>query len=211
MAGPTRSYTRSTDMQRDAFIEDSALGVILTLGLEHFISHASLWVLIRMLRPTTLSVLLVGAIILGGMCAFVMPVAAGTVTIRSSNDQVTVSVKILDAYYTDADDDGYEDDVVALFDIYLDGAVRYNIDIYPELVLPSGESFLYGYTINTRLSTLHCTMYFLHHATETGNYTFSVDVVSYTGGVATGQVNYVFDPPGGSGDADPCAVLEVAF
>lgn len=147
------------------------------------------------------------AIVLGGLQALV-PVSA-QVTINSVNDQASVTVDIIDAYYTDADDDGFEDDVVAHFDIHLSGKQRYNMDIYPSLILPSGTSYDYGYTINTRLTTLHCTMYFYDHATESGDYTFHVDVILYTGGVASGQVDYVFDPPGGSGDADPCGVLVV--
>ncbi|MHA1772052.1 MAG: hypothetical protein ACTSYL_07375 [Candidatus Thorarchaeota archaeon] len=161
-----------------------------------------------MIRRTIFWAFLLMAFMIGGL-QMVVPASAGRVTIQSSNDQATVTVHVLDAFYTDADDDGYEDDVIAYFDIHLDGAQRYNFDIYPALTLPSGTSYLYGYTINTRLSDLHCTMYFYDHATESGNYTFSVDVILYTGGVASGQVQYVFDPPGGSGDADPCGALEV--
>ncbi len=161
-----------------------------------------------MLKRTLFLALFLAAFVIGGI-QVVVPVSAGQVTVQSSNTQASVTVHILDAYYTDADDDGREDDVVAYFDIHLDGARRYNMDIYPALTLPSGTSYLYGYTINTRLSDLHCIMYFYNHATESGNYTFSVDVVLYTGGVAGGQIQHVFDPPGGSGDADPCGALEV--
>ncbi len=135
---------------------------------------------------------------------------ASTVTVQSTNDQVSVTLTILDAFYTDADGDGYEDDVVGYFDIHLYGRPRYTLDIYPSLVLPSGTTHTYLYTINTRLDTLHCTMYFYDHALESGNYTFAVEIVLYTGGVTAGEANYLFDPPGGSGDADPCGFLVVS-
>ncbi|MBS3795971.1 MAG: hypothetical protein KGY80_13790 [Candidatus Thorarchaeota archaeon] len=143
---------------------------------------------------------------LGGITA----VDASSTTVSSTNDEVSVSLTIIDANYTDADDDGYADDVIAYFDIALEGARRYNLDIYPSLTLPSGTEYTYAYVINTRLELLHCTMYFIDHATESGDYIFSVEIVSYTGGVACGSAEYVFDPPGGSGDADPCGILVVS-
>ncbi len=137
-------------------------------------------------------------------------VLASSTTISSTNNQVSVSLSILHANYTDADDDGYADDVVAYFDIELDGGMRYNLDVYPSLTLPSGTKYTYAYVISTRLELLHCTMYFIDHATESGDYIFSVEIVSYTGGIACGYAEYVFDPPGGSGDADPCGFLVVS-
>lgn len=123
--------------------------------------------------------------------------------------RVEIAITILSACYTDADGDGYEDDVVGYFDIYLSGASRYRLDIYPSLTLPSGRTYTYGFSVSTRLSVLHCTMYFYDHAVESGWYSFSVGVVSYTGGSAYWVEEYVFDPPGGYGDQDPCGVLVI--
>ncbi len=159
-------------------------------------------------RTLAINLLLVFVMLVG--FHFALPVvSASSVSINSTNDQVNVTVTILDAYYCDADSDENEDDVVGYFDITFSGNARYNVDIYPSLTLPSGTEYTYAYVVNTRLDVLHCVMYFYNHATESGNYTFSVEVVSYTGGVATGVASYVFDPPGGSGDADPCGSLVV--
>ncbi len=160
-----------------------------------------------MARRNLISILLLSVLIIAASSTVAY---ASSVTVRSSNRQVSVTLSIVEAFYTDADGDGYEDDVVGYFDIFLGGRQRYTMDISPALTLPSGESYTYLYTVNTRLSTLHCTMYFYDHALESGNYTFSVDIVLYTGGVAAGQTHYSFDPPGGSGDADPCGFLVVS-
>lgn len=132
-----------------------------------------------------------------------------SVTLKSWNNQVEMNLTILNAYYTDADGDGSEDDVIAEFVITLSGSNRYNFIIFPTLTLPSGMEHSYGYFINTRLSILHCTMYFYHSATESGWYTFSIEIIGLTGGGASGLASFEFDPPGGSGDADPCGKIVV--
>ncbi len=159
-------------------------------------------------RTFAIGALLTFVMMVGSISALPV-VTASTVTVQSTNDQVTIKVQILDAYYTDADGDGNEDDVIAYFDLSFEGNARYNIDVYPSLTLPSGSEYTYAYVINTRLSIVHCTMYFYNHALESGDYIFSVQVVSYIGGVVSGTASYVFDPPGGSGDADPAGVLVV--
>lgn len=163
-----------------------------------------------MSKYTVCLTLLLGFLMIGGLGLFITPVHASSVTVSSTNDKVVLGLTILSAEYTDADNDGFADDVVAYFDIKLSGTRRYTLDIYPSLELPSGTEYTYAYTINTRLEILHCTMYFYNHATESGDYIFSVDIISFTGGAVSGTTDYVFDPPGGSGDADPCGSLEIA-
>ncbi len=153
--------------------------------------------------------LLLGFLMIGGLGFFIAPVHASNVTVSGTNKRVVLSLTIVGAEYTDADNDGLADDVVAYFDITLSGTKRYTLDIYPSLELPSGTIYTYAYTINTRLEILHCVMYFYNHATETGDYIFSVDLVSFTGGPTSGTTDFIFDPPGGSGDADPCGALDI--
>ena len=182
-------------------------GYLLKLSHKDFIFYASFKETILMTKRTlAISLLLAFGMIVG----LTLPVvSASSVSLQSTNEQVGITLTILDAYYCDADADNNEDDVVAYFDLTFSGKNRYNIDLYPSLILPSGTEYTYAYVLNTRLDTLHCVMYFYNHATESGDYTFSVEVVSYTGGVVSGVASYVFDPPGGSGDADPCGTLTV--
>ncbi len=158
----------------------------------------------------TATVLLLVGLVLATMASVTVPVAASEVSVRSTNKQVCVTLTILSAQYLDADDDGLEDDVVAYFEIQLSGKERYSLELTLSLVLPSGNEYSYTYLVNTRLSLLECTMHFYNHAVEAGDYVFHAHIVSHVGGVADGSVAYEFDPPGGSGDSDPCAALVVA-
>ncbi len=179
------------------------------LALKEFISHSAQLCLILMRKTTVLIRSVLILMLCVGLVSILPVVSASTATTQSTNEQVSITLEITDAYYCDADDDGLEDDVVGFFDITLSGQSRYTFDVYTSLTLPSGTVYSYAYVVNTRLELLHCVMYFYNHATESGDYTFSVEIVSYTGGVAYCAAEYTFDPPGGSGDADPCGSLVV--
>ena len=161
------------------------------------------------MRHRIATVGLVLGLLLATVAILSVPAAASEVTVQSTNRQVTITLTILNAEYTDADDDGLQDDVVAYFDISLSGKERYSLELTLSLTLPSDNEYAYTYLVNTRLSMLHCTIYFYNHATEQGDYVFHAHIVSHVGGVVDGSAQYEFDPPGGSGDADPCAALVV--
>lgn len=140
--------------------------------------------------------------------AMILPAMARTELFGSSAVN-TISVNITNAEYNDADGDLSSDDIVGWFTILLSGAQKYTLTISVTLELPSGTKYSYSYIIITVLQTLQCTMYFYDHAYESGDYVFGVEAVLRTGGLSYCSEEFVFDPPGGSGNTDPCAVLEV--
>ena len=146
-------------------------------------------------------------VILAGVCCITTPVAAQKVGSMSTVQDVDASVVIVSAYYTDAEGDDCENDVIARFNIVLNGAQRYNLDLSISLKLPSGEVFNYYYSIDACISTLRCTMYFYDHATESGDYVLNIGVQVNNCGSSSDSTEYIFDPPGGSGDTDPCTYL----
>ncbi len=125
----------------------------------------------------------------------------------STSDAPSISVRVVEAYYADLDNDTFQDDIYALVRFSLSGAVRYNFDYYVTLTLPSGYNFSYAFAINTGES-FELNHYFFDHAIESGNYTLSVLVVLRTGGISTDSHVYVFDPPGASTGGDPTLVVD---
>ncbi len=127
-----------------------------------------------------------------------------------STEQTRVSLAVLGADYADTDGDMVMNDAIVWFDILLSGDTRYTLTLILSLTLPSGKSYSYTYIIITSYSVLHCTMYFYDHATEPGYYLFNATAILRSGGRCVSSVEYQFDPPGGSGDIDPCGALFVA-
>ncbi len=123
-----------------------------------------------------------------------------------STENPTISVRVIDAYYADLDNDTYQDDIYALVRFELSGAAWYNFDYYVTLTLPSGYNFSYAFAI-TATGSFDLNHYFFDHATESGNYTLSVLVILKTGGLSTDSDIYVFDPPGASTGGDPTLVV----
>ncbi|NWF96624.1 MAG: hypothetical protein HXY34_10835 [Candidatus Thorarchaeota archaeon] len=156
----------------------------------------------------TAPTLMVLAFLILAASSVVLPVAAAK-TVQYTEPTPIVLV-ITGATYADADGDLLEDDVIGWFDIQLSGSQRYTMDLRISLKLPSGTEYAYLYFVSTRLQTLHCTMYFYNHATETGYYVFSAEALLYSSGGYYDVAEYTFDPPGGSGNADPCGLLVVA-
>ncbi len=114
-----------------------------------------------------------------------------------------ISTTIKDAFYGDADGDGNVDDIIVYIQHNFCGVARYQLDVYPTLVLPSGKYYRWHYGLNTGLKTVTLIAYFLNQALESGNYTIFIDVFLKTGGITHSQTSYEFDPPGGKGDNPP--------
>ncbi|MFX1475692.1 MAG: hypothetical protein ACFFCO_09505 [Promethearchaeota archaeon] len=120
-------------------------------------------------------------------------------------DEVIITITILSAYYTDADGDGFADDVVAHFDVALSGAEAYVFDMFPSLTLPSGLTYIYWYTVLTNCTLIHFTITFYNHITESGWYIFAIATLYFSNnGRNIVYAEFPFDPPGGSPDQDPC-------
>ncbi len=129
-----------------------------------------------------------------------------SVTLRSINQQVEVTLTITDAYYTNLDNDEVYD-IVALFDLNYNSNHQNVIKIDVYLTLPSGYVFSYKWIINNKLLKNSYQIHFFDHALESGFYNLTIRVKLLSGGVDTGVVDYEFDPPGGSGGGGPLAAL----
>jgi hypothetical protein len=122
---------------------------------------------------------------------------------RTSLEADSSSILILDAYYTDAEGDLKEDDVVGLFQITFDNIRNtYTAEFKVVLSLPSGFEYIYYYNINSIIKSFTIEFIFYNHATEAGDYTFTCTLTQKAGGRVTSTTSYTFDPPGGDPD-DP--------
>ncbi len=161
-------------------------------------------------RPHTARIALLCLVILVSVSYILTPVEGTRVQTTNIVVQPSITMLVLGAEYADVDGDLVLNDAIVWFDIHLSRDVRYTLTLYLKLTLPSGMSYQYTYIIITSLNTLHCTMYFYDHAIESGDYLFSATGVLHGCGQDVSIVHYLFDPPGGSGDIDPCGKLVVA-
>ncbi len=118
-------------------------------------------------------------------------------------------VNILDAYYTDTDGDGREDDVESHIVIDFDGVPYgwlYEYTFYAFLTLPSGQWYGYQIDVITNMLSVDFELVFLNHATESGDYLLEILLVHTFSGYWVEQIytQLIFDPPvEGQGDAPP--------
>ncbi|MCE7735334.1 MAG: hypothetical protein GPJ54_10685 [Candidatus Heimdallarchaeota archaeon] len=133
------------------------------------------------------------------------------------NDDSDFSVKFLNAWYTDLEGDGFEDDIVLKIkikyeDIEIDDdnngvdrikgktTVKNNnkqLKLKIELVLPSGFSFLHYVekSINSEEVILDILLY--NHAVESGWYWGHITIVDNYHNPLSKKDSIFFDPPGG--------------
>lgn len=130
----------------------------------------------------------------------------GSVTIGSGDSQLTIT--ITDAFYTDLEQSGVENDVVSHFTLELTNEEEIQrFFLYITLRLPSGTEYSYWYYISTNQS-LEATMNFYNHATESGWYDLKILGILLDRPISCGLESYTFDPPG-SGGGDPAGVTLV--
>jgi len=122
-------------------------------------------------------------------------------TTESDNFQIT----IIDAYYADLDNDGYEDDIWIEGKTEIlnrEGRVRY--DLYVDIYTPDNQTHSALFYV---LSDLHSHSYFIHAydtARAEGWYKVSFQGLLYGEGDLTYcDSSYEFDPPTNSGSGDP--------
>ena len=116
---------------------------------------------------------------------------------------VELTTLITEAYYTDLDNDGYQDDIFAIVLIETEGVIFANLDYYVQMELPSGTVYSYHVRITTNNETLILSNYFWNHAYESGNYSLTVTVVLRNARRMTSSTTLVFDPPGSSQGGEP--------
>ncbi len=125
-------------------------------------------------------------------------------SVNTSSVDTMVNITISEAYYADLDNDGYEDDVFVETQLAFTGSSSsYNFDYYIVLTLPSGLSYTYSFAASSKVDFLTIGNYFWSHASEAGWYNVDIHIVMRTGGVALTSESLIFDPPGGTGGADP--------
>lgn len=136
----------------------------------------------------------------------ISPFMAEEVIIGSEEDPMVYSleVKIIDAWYEDADGDGKENDVIVMLEFDVedeqDNKIKYDI----ELELPSGLLYTYSVVIESPTSYFVTRNVFWNHATENGWYTTSVTAYINSKKATADSDELIFDPPGGD-TGDPIA------
>lgn len=138
------------------------------------------------------------------LCVFLVGIMT-IPTVRAQTRSLEVgSIVIQDAYYGDLDSDQTEDDIKILVDFHLDNIQPSRIELFFDLVLPSGVSYSFKviiYGCPTSVLNLDC----INMATESGIYTLSMFALLY--GSGTGKLyttDYLeFDPPTGAGPGLP--------
>jgi hypothetical protein len=141
-----------------------------------------------------------------------MNISAEQVTF--GNDYIDVTITIKDAYYTDADGDGVEDDIISHFEIkskIFDEDDDNSVDLHLifNLILPSGFKYEYKFSVAIFEGTQKYMITYYHHATETGWYTETISGIVRLNGFKTirGAVSLTFDPPEGDPGHEPLAIL----
>ncbi|MFX0050067.1 MAG: hypothetical protein ACFFAJ_16195 [Candidatus Hodarchaeota archaeon] len=129
-----------------------------------------------------------------------------SITLQSKNKKNGVSLAIIDAFYTDLDNDDVLD-VVSYFDLSFDSTRHHTVRIDVLSILPSGYYFSYKWIINTETKSQTHQILFFDHAIESGMYDLIIFIRSLTGGISIGVIEYEFDPPGGSGGGDPVGMF----
>ncbi len=113
------------------------------------------------------------------------------------------NVYILDAYYTDMDQDSQENDVFVTLGFELGYSFIYDFIYEIRLTLPSGASYSYYVRVLAWSDVIIIRNLFFDHATESGDYTVDVFAVMISPDVVSAEASVVFDPPGGSEGGDP--------
>ncbi len=138
------------------------------------------------------------------LCVILVGIMAIPTVRAQTRSLVLGSIAIQDAYYGDLDSDQIEDDIKILVAFQLDDIQPSRIELYFDLVLPSGNGYSFKviiYGCPTSALNLDC----INMATESGIYT--VSMVAFLYGSGTGKLyttDYLeFDPPTGAGPGLP--------
>jgi hypothetical protein len=146
---------------------------------------------------------------------FILLIMQGAIV--SSAWGASIDVRIKQAYYTDIDDDGYEDDVLVSLKFQFminddEFSFRYTI----VLTLPSGISYAYQVSLDMEVDEDLCEEFdedtmiivnidnlFYNHATESGDYRVEVYATLTDPGHDRAYTSLIFDPPGATDGTTP--------
>lgn len=154
------------------------------------------------------------------LLSFSIPSHAETVTV--SNDDISLQLTINDAFYTDYEGDGLENDVIADYELnvtlYKDLHNEYKYTFHVLMVLPSGAYYEYAFDRTLQATDLildtvisfNFRLVMWDHATESGWYNLTSGIEIYQWGHEYDDMTITFDPPedGGTGDTLPPPSLE---
>ncbi len=116
---------------------------------------------------------------------------------QQTNAAPSISVTIIDAYYTDADGGGVQNDVVVVTEFTIDGLLVNGLRYVIRITLPSGTTFTGIVFVITNMAQLSTTNYFYNTALESGWYEAFVYVDLNGNPYVSDTDHMVFDPPGG--------------
>ncbi|NHJ85942.1 MAG: hypothetical protein FK734_10805 [Asgard group archaeon] len=142
----------------------------------------------------------------------ILPISFVSADIIIQNNEVAVIIGIDDAYYSAADSDGIQNDVIIDFSLeVLSTKFTYkttcNFYICICLTLPSGTFYSYLYIVTSKLNIyVTPTAYLYNHATEEGWYRVEIiGLIYYTNTPVydIGSEIFDFDPPGSTSGTDP--------
>jgi len=145
-------------------------------------------------KIVVISILLISSV-------FFTSFSAQAITFEDENSPIIIDIK--DAYYCNADNGLEENDIVVNFDLYVKATYILYFELYFRLILPSGNSYIYGYGVLTIEDYLNGRFYFYNHATESGWYTVEIVGIIYQQPIAIGVDSYSFDPPGETEGSEP--------
>ncbi|MFX0116093.1 MAG: hypothetical protein ACFFB3_16200 [Candidatus Hodarchaeota archaeon] len=157
-----------------------------------------------MLRFSRLSLLFI--LTVAGFLGFLT--SEDTVAVASRPNDLSLETTIIWANYTDWDNDGAYDDTYYILDLDFSGTSSNGIviiDIYLELLYPSGTVANGHIRISVYAVDQTITIYCLDSVTETGWYTVTITtvLVGSGGGPDVSVSSYLFDPPTGKGNGLP--------
>lgn len=147
---------------------------------------------------------LISLILLAILVLLVVPFASAE---EPLDEPLSITVEILEAYYTDLDNDSLEDDVYASVRVTILPTGMQVYDYLVELELPSGKNFSYYYLITTNVQTVYYDNHFLDHAIESGWYKIKASAILFTSNLAYSESVLIFDPPGGASGPPPSHTL----
>lgn len=115
-----------------------------------------------------------------------------------SDDDIKLDVIIVDAYYTDFDGDGKEDDIITVFRVVIDNdddnSFLSKVKVDCKITTPSGDSYKFKFDEYTQNGFV-ATLVWLNTANEPGWYDFGISS-SISKEIKVND-ELTFDPPGG--------------